>query len=105
MGVHLVTASYTSDFLKSLESEAKSKGLIFITECGLDPGLDHIMAKLLQDKYVSEEESIVEYESWCGGLISPEYVDNPLGYKFSWSPLSALLALQNPAHFLLKDSR
>lgn len=43
---------------------------------------------------------IVEYESWCGGLPSPQFCDNPLGYKFSWSPIGALRALKNKAIYL-----
>jgi saccharopine dehydrogenase-like NADP-dependent oxidoreductase len=43
---------------------------------------------------------IIEYESWCGGLPSPEFVDNPLGYKFTWSPIGAIGALRNDAKFL-----
>lgn len=45
-------------------------------------------------------EKILEYESWCGGLPSPEFCDNPLGYKFSWSPIGAFLALKNNATYL-----
>lgn len=43
---------------------------------------------------------ILEYESFCGGLPSPEFCDNPLGYKFSWSPKGALLSLLNDALYL-----
>jgi len=46
---HLTTASYLSEGLKALDQKAKDKGLMFIGECGLDPGLDHIMAKILID--------------------------------------------------------
>lgn len=73
-----------------------------IGECGLDPGLDHIMAKLLIDKCKAKEQKVVEFESWCGGLISPESCDNPIGYKFTWSPVGALRALLNPATYLSK---
>lgn len=43
---------------------------------------------------------ILSYESWCGGVPCPDVCDNPLGYKFSWSPLAALNALKNEALFL-----
>ena len=36
----------------------------------------------------------------CGGLPSPEFCDNPLGYKFTWSPIGAFLALKNDAKYL-----
>lgn len=47
---------------------------------------------------------ILEYESWCGGLPSPDFCDNPLGYKFTWSPIGAFRALNNKAVFI-KDSK
>lgn len=95
---HLCTASYLSPHLKALDEQAAANHLTFIGECGLDPGLDHMMAMKLIDSIGGEQ--VVEYESWCGGLISPEHCDNPIGYKFSWSPAGALKALLNPAKYL-----
>ena len=40
------------------------------------------------------------FTSWCGGLPAPECADNPLGYKFSWSPRAVLLACLNEAVYL-----
>ena len=34
------------------------------------------------------------------GLPAPECSDNPLGYKFSWSPRGALLNMLSGARFL-----
>ena len=42
-----------------------------------------------------------EFYSYCGGLPAPEYSDNPLRFKFSWSPRGALLSQRNSAQFLL----
>ena len=42
--------------------------------------------------------------SYCGGLPAPDANDNPLGYKFSWSPRGVLLAARNSAHYL-KDGQ
>lgn len=78
----------------------KEKGLIFLNECGLDPGLDHIVTmKLLEDmKSIKAENK--EFISFCGGLPSPDACDNCLGYKFSWSPIGMLNALRNNATYL-----
>jgi saccharopine dehydrogenase-like NADP-dependent oxidoreductase len=78
----------------------KEKGLIFLNECGLDPGIDHIITmKLLDDiKDIKAEDK--EYISYCGGVPSPDACDNCLGYKFSWSPQGALNALRNSAKYL-----
>src|SRR5882672_3248970 len=37
---HLLTASYVSDEMKRLDADAKASGLLFLNECGLDPGID-----------------------------------------------------------------
>lgn len=47
----------------------------------------------------------MEYESWCGGLPSPPFCDNPLGYKFSWSPIGAFRALKNNAVYIDKGEK
>lgn len=33
--------------------------------------------------------------------MSPDACDNPLGYKFSWSPVGALNALNNDAKYIV----
>lgn len=43
---------------------------------------------------------VTSFISYCGGLPAPECSDNPLRYKFSWSPKGVLLALLNSAKFL-----
>src|SRR6187402_1756229 len=47
---HLLTASYVSDEMNSFHEEAKAKGLLFLNECGLDPGIDHMSAMQVIDK-------------------------------------------------------
>jgi len=42
--------------------------------------------------------------SYCGGLPAPEANDNPLGYKFSWSPKGVVMAGRNDARYL-KDGK
>ena len=44
---------------------------------------------------------ILSYSSVCGGLPAPEAADNPLGYKFSWSPKGVLLAGTKAAKYVL----
>lgn len=40
---------------------------------------------------------VLEFTSFCGGLPHPDNANNPLGYKFSWSPRGVLLAARNDA--------
>ena len=70
-GKNLVTASYVSPEMKSLNEEVKAKDLIFLNELGLDPGIDHLATMKIIDEVAKENGKIVEYESWCGGLPSP----------------------------------
>ena len=50
---NLVTASYVSKEMRSLSDQAKSLGLIFLNEVGLDPGINHMSAKktIWNEKY------------------------------------------------------
>ena len=43
-GKHMVTASYISKEMKALDEDVKSKGLVFMNESGVDPGIDHMSA-------------------------------------------------------------
>jgi len=86
--------------MKSLHQEALAKGLVFINECGVDPGTDHMSAMQIIDDVTSKGGKITSFTSYCGGLPAPEDNNNPLGYKFSWSPRGVLLAGRNDARFL-----
>lgn len=97
---HMVTASYVSEGMRKLESTVKEKGLIFLNEIGVDPGIDHMSAMSIIDKVHSEGGKVLKFYSYCGGLPAPEDNDNPFGYKFSWSPRGVVLASRNSARFL-----
>ena len=43
--------------------------------------------------------SISSFSSLCGGLPAPEAADNPLMYKFSWSPAGVMAAAENSATY------
>jgi alpha-aminoadipic semialdehyde synthase len=95
----MVTASYISNEMAALHDEARNANVRILNEIGLDPGLDHMTAMQIIDDVHEQGGKIVSFESYCGGLPAPEHSNNPLGYKFSWSPRGALLAAMNPARF------
>merc|ERR1712170_195320 len=39
---NLVTSSYVSPAMQGLDEQVKAKGLAFLNEIGLDPGIDHL---------------------------------------------------------------
>ncbi len=98
-GKHLITASYVTDEMEALHSEAEAKGLVFLNEIGLDPGIDHMSAMRIIDDVHARGGKIRHFRSFCGGLPAPEANDNPFGYKFSWAPRGVLLASRNGARY------
>ena len=98
---HLLTASYVSDEMKSFHNEAHSKGLLFLNESGLDPGIDHMSAMQVIDKIKANGGQLTSFESFTGGLIAPETEpENPWRYKFTWNPRNVVMAGQGTAKFL-----
>lgn len=101
---HLVTASYVKPEMKALDEEAKKRGLLFLNEIGVDPGIDHMAAMKIIHQVKEKGGKIVSFHSYCGGLPSMAHNNNPLGYKFSWSPVGVLLAALNDGQYL-KDGK
>eukprot|EP00698_Gefionella_okellyi_P021065 TRINITY_DN6716_c0_g1_i2.p2 TRINITY_DN6716_c0_g1~~TRINITY_DN6716_c0_g1_i2.p2 ORF type:complete len:388 (-),score=119.52 TRINITY_DN6716_c0_g1_i2:20-1183(-) len=96
----MVTASYTSPALAELNDAAKKADVAIFNEAGLDPGIDHLSAMEHIHDIQAKGGYVEEFTSWCGGLPAPEFADNPLGYKFSWSPRGVLNAAKASAKFI-----
>ncbi|RBR24434.1 uncharacterized protein FIESC28_02924 [Fusarium coffeatum] len=101
---NVVTTSYVSPAIRALEDEAKRAGITVLNEVGADPGVDHLYAIKTIDEVHEKGGKILEFYSYCGGLPAPEASDNPMRFKFSWSPRGALLSQLNSATFL-KDGK
>jgi saccharopine dehydrogenase-like NADP-dependent oxidoreductase len=101
----LVTTSYVQPAMNLLDEDAKKAGIILLNEIGLDPGIDHMSAMKVIDKIHDNGGQVEEFYSLCGALPAPEAVDNPLGYKFSWSPKGVILASRNSALYLKKGKK
>ncbi|KAK6034127.1 saccharopine dehydrogenase [Cooperia oncophora] len=96
---NMVTSSYVTPELQALDQAAKDAGVTIMNESGLDPGIDHMLAMECFDEIREHGGKITSFVSFCGGLPAPEASDNPLRYKFSWSPKGVLTALLNPAKY------
>lgn len=92
---NMVTASYVSDTMRSLDAEARRAGVLILNECGLDPGIDHMSAMKVIDEIRESGGQMLGFKSYCGGLIAPESNDNPWGYKFTWNPRAVVMAGQS----------
>ncbi len=97
---HLVTTSYVKPEMAALDTKVRQKGLIFLNEIGVDPGIDHMAAMKIIDGVKKRGGQITSFYSYCGGLPALEHNNNPLGYKFSWSPKGVMLAASNDGKYM-----
>lgn len=102
-GKHMVTASYISDEMKALDAEVKEKGLVFMNEIGLDPGIDHMSAMQVIDSIKDAGGKMLLFESFCGGIVAPESDNNLWNYKFTWNPRNVVLAGQGGAAMFIQE--
>ena len=97
---NLVTASYVSKDIQSLNDQAEKQGVILLNEIGRDPGIDHMSAMKVIDDIKDRGGIIKSFKSYCGGLVAPEYDTNPWNYKFTWNPRNVVLAGQGTAQYI-----
>jgi saccharopine dehydrogenase-like NADP-dependent oxidoreductase len=102
---NLVTASYISDEMQSLDAEVKANDLIFMNEVGLDPGIDHMSAMKVIHEIEEKGGKMILFESFCGGLVAPESDDNLWNYKFTWAPRNVVLAGQGGAAKFIQEGK
>ena len=55
---NMVTASYVSDKINSLNDKAVDAGIILLNEMGLDPGIDHLSAMMIINE-IKEKGGII----------------------------------------------
>ncbi|MFF9641763.1 saccharopine dehydrogenase C-terminal domain-containing protein [Kitasatospora aureofaciens] len=97
-GAHFACSSYVSPELAELAATAERT--VVLTEAGLDPGIDHLMAHRLVElgrTAAGEAACTADFTSYCGGLPAEL---NEFRYRFSWAPLGVLNALRSPARYL-----
>jgi len=102
-GKHMVTASYISPAMEELDQEVRAKNLVFMNECGLDPGIDHMSAMKVIDQIRAQGGKMLLFESFTGGLIAPESDTNLWHYKFTWNPRNVVLAGQGGAAEFIQE--
>lgn len=58
--------------MRDLHDSALEADVLFLNEIGLDPGIDHMSAMEMRDRFAAEGKRVVSFISWCGGLPAPE---------------------------------
>ncbi|MFD8419037.1 saccharopine dehydrogenase family protein [Streptomyces sp. NPDC059466] len=102
-GAHFACSSYVSD---AVLAQVPAAGVVVLTECGLDPGVDHLFAHSLigRARRAVGDDAAASYRltSYCGGVPA---VPNDFKYRFSWAPAGVLGALRSPARFIEDGTR
>ncbi len=88
----LLTASYIDPQIQQKKIAIEEAGVLFLYEMGLDPGIDHMSAMEIIDTIHEQGGVIKSFQSHCGGLVAPEFNNNPWNYKITWNPRNIILA-------------
>lgn len=102
---NMITTSYETPELLSLETEVKKKGLLILNELGEVPGLDHLGTQMLLDEIRKSNGRVKSINSYGSGLPAFESNNNPMGYKFSWDPRTVFVAAQTSAAYIKNGKR
>ncbi|MGA9240275.1 saccharopine dehydrogenase family protein [Robiginitalea sp.] len=102
-GKNLITASYISEGMRKMDSAVREKGLVFMNEIGLDPGIDHMSAMQVIDRIKAAGGRMLLFESFTGGLVAPQSDDNLWNYKFTWNPRNVVIAGQGGAAKFIQE--
>jgi saccharopine dehydrogenase-like NADP-dependent oxidoreductase len=102
--VHMLTASYVSPEMKAMNEEAKKQGIAMLNELGVDPGIDHMSAMKVVDEIKEKGGKMIAFKSSTGGLIAPEYDNNPWNYKFTWNPRNVVVAGQGVSQYIMNGN-
>lgn len=100
---NMTTASYISKEMEDLDRSVRTKGLIFMNEVGVDPGIDHMSAIRTIDLIREKGGKMILFESFAGGLVAPESDNNLWNYKFTWNPRNVVLAGQGGSAKFLQE--
>jgi len=96
-GAHFACSSYLSPGIAEQAGAAAARGLVVLTEIGLDPGIDHLLAHRLvraARQVAGPAPATARFTSYCGANPAEP---NDFRYRFSWAPRGVLTALLTPA--------
>lgn len=96
----MISASYRAPGLLALDDEARRRGVVLLSELGLDPGLDHLSAARLLDRARAAGARVRRFFSYGAGVLDPTSGDNPLGYAVTWNPRNVVRAGAAGARYL-----
>jgi saccharopine dehydrogenase-like NADP-dependent oxidoreductase len=102
-GKHMLSVSYRNRAVRDLGPDAQRKGILLLTELGLDPGIDHMSAMSVIDGVHARGGKILRFCSYGSGIPAPNQEHNPLRYVITWNPRNVVMASEQGAQYLEND--
>jgi len=99
-GKPMISASYRSPDLRALDPDAKRKGVLILSEMGLDPGIDNMSAAAIIDRIRSEDGRISSFCSYGSGIPANDQEHSPLRYVVTWNPRNVVMSGENGAQYM-----
>ncbi len=99
---HMISASYQTREMVRLNADANRKGIIILSEMGLDPGIDHMMSMAMIQKVRAKGGRIKSFKSYGGAIPAPDSRTNPLNYTITWNPRNVVMSGEDGAQYLEK---
>jgi saccharopine dehydrogenase-like NADP-dependent oxidoreductase len=100
-GRHMRSVSYDDEAVRDLSTDARRKGVLLLTDLGLDPGIDHMSAMKLIRRIQAEGGRVDSFRSYGSGIPAPEGDLNPLRYVVSWNPRNVVMSAEHGAQYML----
>jgi len=99
-GRHMLSVSYRDQALRDLDQDASRNGLLFLSELGLDPGLDHMSTMELLSRVTAQGGRVVRFESYGSGIPAPGQSPNPFNYAITWNPRNVVMSSEHGAQYM-----
>jgi saccharopine dehydrogenase-like NADP-dependent oxidoreductase len=100
-GAHMVSVSYLQKETGNLDSWARERGVLLLSEMGLDPGIDHMMASEAVRATLAAGGLVRSFRSFGSGVPAPDSLSNPLRYLVTWNPWNVATSGWAGAQYLL----
>ena len=94
--IHFIETSYALPEYARMGQLAEAVDTAILPECGLDPGIDLVLA----GQAIRELDEVHELHAYGTGVPEPEAAKNAINYKISWTFAGVLGAYQRPAKML-----
>jgi saccharopine dehydrogenase-like NADP-dependent oxidoreductase len=103
-GTHMLSVSYRDEAVRALDADAQRRGILILSELGLDPGIDHMSAMSLLDRIRDDRARVRAFRSYGSGVPAPGQEMNPLGYWVTWNPRNVVMSGAQGAQYM-EDGR